>query len=427
MIANFISLIFLFSTFYFFNKKNKTSFLLWFSISCIVAPSIRVESIYISLSFFYLIFPLLFFLKYKTIKFTAESSALLMTTIGISIFSLIGWLVNTSLNTNIIIPFLGLLKNTALILFIVSYFEKYFSEMKMEAMTFLIIKWIVAINFVAVIFQALTPIPAATFFYDLYWQPSQITYGYIKEFVLKYGYYSRFMGLFPSPIYLGIAMLLSWTYLLSQMVLYNKKYRLVLIMTLMTGFFSLSKTFIIGAPIMFIAVISFQLFVLKTSFLKFIRIVFIIAFSGFLLYLIVSIGSLYSNYVRYYSEFIFKPIEAIQTRYTSSDDVLLSKTYQVIKENLVFGVGFSSIKGEFVGDSSYVKQLHNGGLMALSNLLLYILFVFFMTLKRKKYTAFLVFLALVFSGAALPVILGSTVAIPFYLIILSKKSSQWKI
>jgi len=53
--------------------------------------------------------------------------------------------------------------------------------------------------------------------------------------------------------------------------------------------------------------------------------------------------------MKYYIQYLNKPLEVLSTRYSSQG--ILSESFSIIKENLLLGVGFASISGEFIGDS----------------------------------------------------------------------------
>ena len=107
-----------------------------------------------------------------------------------------------------------------------------------------------------------------------------------------------------------------------------------------------------------------------------------------------------SGQVDYYFGKLLNPFSAFETRYGDLDkwdkgisntentgntegktEGNLEKTMEVIKKNIVIGVGPASIEGEFVGDSQYVVSLHDGGII---NFLIYLLLYSFLFIKGWK-------------------------------------------
>lgn len=252
---------------------------------------------------------------------------------------------------------------------------------------------IVILNFAAGLYQFATD--DIRIFYQFY---TSATNNNLEIFLN--GNISRIPGLFSSPITLGAYSVVFFAYLLA--LENNNKHKLILIaFNVINGIFSLSKTAILGIPIVCILFILYYIFIKQTSTSKKLMFLFFIIF--FLLVCIYGISILqefmegYGLYAKYYFKYIFRPFDAFKTRYSVSNDILLNPTYKIIKEYPLLGSGFTVIRNEFLGDSTYVMLMKTGGLIGLVG---YILFNVILIIKLlfKRNTKFIIVISIMLIG-----------------------------
>lgn len=195
------------------------------------------------------------------------------------------------------------------------------------------------------------------------------------DFVLSATYagrYTRFNGLFKYPMHLGIFCAVAIAFLLIVGV--NSKKRAVWLlsigMALYCGIMSASKSFFIGLAVLYCLFVVENL--TKISDKK--KVIFNVI-PVFVLVLIVLfqqdiiriLENVFGSYVAYYAQKVvlfFNDVGAVfETR--TGDSGALSSLYDVVVNNLLFGVGPGSVNGEKVMDNAILVVLHNGGIIAL--------------------------------------------------------------
>ncbi|WP_438710606.1 hypothetical protein ACSTS3_17560 [Aquimarina muelleri] len=283
------------------------------------------------------------------------------------------------------------------------------------------IEWIVKLNFAAVICQALFPKIVFRFFMELYYQPSLEVYKHALEHFEAHGWIPRVFGWFGSPIDLGAIMLLCWAYFIHIIITNNKKGNIVLaLMIIITGVSPLSKTFLIGAPIISLFYLLYIISngISKRLFVKVAKFMIFTTSSFVLLYLIL-LQTFIGPYVKYYFKFIFDPLSSLSARYAAKgDELFLNTTYEVIKENWISGVGPSAIRGEFVGDSEYVTIIHNTGIIGFIIFLILIFFLIAKFIIKKNIMCMLVLIALLLVSIGGMTFYFSTICLPFIFFLL---------
>ena len=130
----------------------------------------------------------------------------------------------------------------------------------------------------------------------------------------------------------------------------------------------MSKTFIIGAPVILIlAIISFvttKSYTFNIHLNKIFRIpILIIAILTFST-LIVFIADAKGLNIRWYVNLLYNPITSTETRYDTRYGNL-NRTYAIAKDNIFIGLGLASQESEFTGDSMYISLFHNTGLLGI--------------------------------------------------------------
>ncbi len=263
---------------------------------------------------------------------------------------------------------------------------------------------ILSVNIIVSIIQLLYP-KSIVLFYDLYFKPSLTPLSY----VLNLGYFNRAYGTFGTPVLLGIFSFLCFSIYLGFFAEKKKvKYiRLKIFGVISLGLMALSKTVIVGIPLILIAfyLLSFiGFFKIKNK-----RIIYYPLILGAVFFIVASVLENYMTHASWHMKFLFEPTSVFSTRYDSTAGIL-SETYDVIKENFIIGLGFSNVD-LFIGDSMYIVLLLTSGLLGTIYFLGVLLSATIKNFKLMNTTGTLCFISLCIAGLAAPVHIGVESAI----------------
>lgn len=239
-------------------------------------------------------------------------------------------------------------------------------------------------------------------------------YSYSGTYVSELSHVSRYYrvyGTWNSAVTLGVYALISLAILFYIRTKRNKKlWILNVICSGLLGVFSLTKTFFIGIVIfMIFEYVLYLYYFIKNSCLTVTKII------QFLLFMLAGISFIFSidyfyewskynwSHLHFYLGCIYHPISAFSSRLSSNGT--LAKTLEVIKENLLIGVGPLPIAGELVGDNAYIVLLHNGGLMSLFITILLFGRWFFKGVYTRDREWIIVLLIWLACGLSLPVLM----------------------
>lgn len=276
-----------------------------------------------------------------------------------------------------------------------------------------IISPILTVNLIVSSIQLAMP-SSVQLFYDLYYKDSMTP---LKE-VLGLGYFNRAYGTFGTPVLLGVFSLFSFAVYLGYYV--EKKpcrfLTLKILMAVSCGLIALSKTAILGMPALVITVFILGMFgFVKIKNKKILIIPFLIIGIGyFMVDLLEKAGFAISWYIR----FLKNPFEAFGTRYDAGTGIL-TETYEIINQNLIFGVGPTPIGDAFVGDSMYISILYMSGIIGLFLFLGILISAIVISLIEKDTIAVLCGLVILLGGLAAPIDL-SIISAPLITYIFSK-------
>lgn len=259
------------------------------------------------------------------------------------------------------------------------------------------------------------------------------------------GRFLRAFGASYSAAYTGVLCLIIAAFFLIRLL--KKKNSLESIvafcMIVFTGLFAFSKTVILGIFIIFVAAVVFEsIFEKKIYLLKSIKSLVCII-GCFLLVGILATSIGLDGQVRYYYGKLIAPLSSLETRYGVQPEQSeekekqeepkeqesqlevgnLEKTMDVIKQNLLIGVGPAAIDGEFVGDSQYIVSLHDGGIVNAAIYVILYIFLFVNAWKHKKMTSVLFILVFAIGGLSIP-IFASGFMIPFIAYVLCSHSEE---
>lgn len=228
------------------------------------------------------------------------------------------------------------------------------------------------------------------------------------EVFLKIGRFARAGGSFGTPINLGIFSLISFTFFNAKLIELQLRKEIIigLICSILCGISSLTKTFIIGMPIIIIInTIIRILFPLrgrkKTNSKKLIIFVLILILAVTMTGAFIRALVKQSFNISYHFAYLLKPLKALESRYDMNEGIL-SLTIETARNNFLIGVGMTRPFGEFIGDSTYIMLVHNTGLLG-SMLFVFIIGILICkSFIKRNLTALMMVFALLICGLAVP-------------------------
>lgn len=199
-------------------------------------------------------------------------------------------------------------------------------------------------------------------FHDLYSKDSATT----LDYYLESGYFNRGVGTFGTPTVLGVFSLLSFCLFYFEFKYGSfQKFKIWgLICSLLCGLLSISKTFLLGIPILFILELLVNIYNTKGRIKMRIHLnksfIFVLLFLVILGGVVINILIKSGFSILWYLGYLLEPGKALATRYDTNTGIL-DGLLSVIRENPVIGVGETILPGVFIGDSSYVCILYSVG------------------------------------------------------------------
>lgn len=279
----------------------------------------------------------------------------------------------------------------------------------------LVLLAVLAINSVVVVFQFLEP-TSVPLFHQFYFKESLTPLGSF----LKRGYFTRFPGTFGTPTDLAILSLLSFSWFFGQTLSKRptKKMLAGIVMSILCGIVTVSKTSLFGIPLMFAFGVLFfsgrswlvsatnpryrinlHHFIIRSAIVVF-AVVFVV---GMFLYVAERSPELrrYFSFLDDYQKIVARVFE---TRLGSeSREGALLDTWRVFLQNPVMGIGFTKAGDEFTGDSMYMNILHNSGVMGAILFLFFFFTVMRGMLASRDYPGLFFTAAFLLSGLTTPV------------------------
>ena len=393
----------------FFRKKDSLKILLTYLA---LAPLIRINDLKLNPTYFIilLLFAIIIIYKKKIIIPRKISSYLKMLLVLFTI-CFFSTLIHFTLFNGALNPIIGFIKVPILIILIYSvYGEKYDYNSSIKGF----VKLSLLLNLFACLIQFIYKDDCLELFKTLYSNGSDYYSSANDKFT-----YTRLFGLFQTPVYLGNFCLFILAYLL---IVENNKYQKLIYITicLILGFMSATKSFVLGSAVCLIVSCLFYIFdtfkqrkIKKNKIMILILFIFIIPFLFILFNILINILAKNGIFIKYYLSFLSNPFSALETRYNTANDLVLSNTYEIIKNNLLLGVGFGQMENEFLGDSTYILALHNGGIIALSVIVVFYLKQIINSFHQKQIIFVLIW---ILTGFALPTLYNYEFVIPFIFI-----------
>ncbi|WP_249029416.1 hypothetical protein [Tannockella kyphosi] len=284
---------------------------------------------------------------------------------------------------------------------------------------------VLIINFVFILFQK-SSLDLSMTFLDTYLSNEEYEY---MVYSTKYGYYNRFNGLFAYPMHMG----LFGTYAIAFLTMYDHKLKslfkwILIFIAGYIGILSASKSFIFGVVI-FYCLNMVRLFIQSKStapkkysvigvFL--IAMLFIIFYNQIYNLVLNVFGSNFARYILMLST----PMEILSTRFDADTGAINDLMY-FLENHFFFGVGPSSIMGEYVMDNAFYMILHNGGMLAVSIVAYFYTKLVFLC-KNKSNHLIMIFLVFV-TGLGFQTWIVETISvwIIFYIVLDLKESSSF--
>ena len=241
--------------------------------------------------------------------------------------------------------------------------------------------------------------------FRLYGRASQAV---LQRYALE-GLIPRASGTFSSPVILGsvalLALSIAWTRILTGSR--QRRHRWLMITAALTGILSLTKTFLIGAPVVLLGGFLISPFVAGMRPMRFRPRTFALTLGAAVaaVGLAVWTGGFLNRLgfnVAYYVAYLAHPTEALTSRYGPGGT--LGAAVRIILANPVFGVGMTSVEGEFLGDSTYTLLLHSTGLIGAIVAALGLALVVQQLRRRRRSADFVVLGALLLAGVGLPIV-----------------------
>ena len=223
---------------------------------------------------------------------------------------------------------------------------------------------VVIVNMIVVLFQMMLP-NSALWSYEL-WGKSSST-ALVNSIV--YGGMSRYTGTFSNTLPASFFMLSVFIISYSKSVETKNNYihSIICLITMICGFFNISKTFIIGFPLTLLLLFLASKKMSVERFRKnrvFKRLFLVIIISGVTYLLYNYLISNNRDFYRYINSFG----DGTWTDTRFGEDGVLSEAYGVFNQHPFLGIGCSLLKNEFIGDSQIIVILHHSGIIGLITL-----------------------------------------------------------
>lgn len=284
-----------------------------------------------------------------------------------------------------------------------------------------LIKLTIFINIIVVIYQVTNTTGAIGLLQGFL---GELSNSYLQS-VTQYGYFSRYSGLFAYPMSLGVFTLFAYVFLLFYKERLDKYNLITFVGTLVLGFMSSTKTFVLGF-VVFTIIWVITMFISKKIKLTNIFLVFVLM--GLFMYLSLNFEVLvrfvaenFGQNFAYYLNFLKEPMSAFNTRY-SEEATLIGYMPEFISRYWFMGVGPASINGEFTGDSAVYELMHNGGALVLIPVIGFYINLALVTLKRKQLRMFCLISALLITGIGFNTWIGDQNCLWMYYLIVTGQS-----
>ncbi len=255
-------------------------------------------------------------------------------------------------------------------------------------------------HLIACVIQMMQILPVS-FFYNLYYKESLTP----LRGQLRIGYFDRAYGLTGSPLIMGGMAVLFFCFFLNISLKYGMKKQkngMKLIMSILCGIFALSKTAIIGIPLVALLTIFFNRKQTKITSNNLIKISLYVCSAILILSIVIDWLRDSGFTINYYLRFLTNPFAALETRY-DSDSGNLVPAISMIKEHFLFGVGNYKGGEIFLGDSSYIVILYNTGIIGLLLYFIPYMTALFSAIRQKDvlHVSMVVSIALILVGNSL--------------------------
>lgn len=387
------------------------------AMTMFIIPTIKIGTSRINSLYYWIVFLALFVFAFRNLKLCINKTQqiCLFAQIAVAFTYCLAWAFNGA--GNILLGMVGYIKYIPLIYVYFIIFQKT-GEDELYVVFRKCFRFTLLINLIFCLAQIIIPSYMAMLMTNIFANDHSI--GFADQVASGS---LRCYGVYNHPSCLAIFALFSICVNL-RLVKRSEKGLIYIIISVLVGIMSLTKTFFIGIIVLLLL---FLLTNIKNINNRKVFVVYSISIlGGCILYagfdgIILRVRE-YSPVLAYYMEFIKKPIEALSTRYSTADGSL-NATKTVILKHILLGVGPNPVIGESINDSAPIVIMHNGGLIALLFVLLMYCVLMFKALEMHEMSAFYLIVTILISGFALPIWIFHDISLGvwLFLILVSRK------
>lgn len=429
------------SLLYYLQKENYKNAVIISVFAYCCAPVIKIQDIGINPSYLFTGILGIWLLKLMWEKKINWSRTVFIFVGGMGTSILIvgiSWLLNAQYQVSHLIHFMGM---TQWALGVVALYILYTNNEMFQQSLYWGIKGVIVWNFILTILQIFIPKIGIVLTKLLYTYTGKDAAINTTENV---GRFLRGFGSFYSSTETGGFCLFTITLVLLMICKQKiwKKELPFLFMILFVGLFAFSKAVIIGVFVIFLLLVGLIILLkVKVDYRKMLCSFFVTLLAFFVVIVLgKSVGL--SGQVDYYFGKLLNPFSVFETRYgdlDKSDKIIsdtansgvtaiegnLEKTIEVIRKNIIIGVGPASVEGEFVGDSQFVVSLHDGGIINFSICCFLYIFLFIKGWKEKTLETCILIGIVAMECLFIPVF-SCAYAIPFiaWCLVVNKRSKE---
>ena len=387
--------------------SKRKSFLTQIFLMLMIIPSLQVGGHWYSGQYFVVGILLFLVLKLKLKKIEPQMANYVITCILVIIIYSVGFFLNNSTGSIyvLLLSVLTMLKYPLIVVCVglilceevVEYIENaYISTLKI----------VVIVNLIAVTLQIFIPQIAAKLIDNFFYNDDSLNQ---IDAIVQGGGYIRYTGIYNYPSILGSVMLICLISFLYCKDLKNRAFFMVI--TMMTGVISMSKSFYLGVAVVLILwpLLNFKLNNLKMISMSIVLSIAIIEVYSFRDAIYLWIKSK-NAYLAYYFSCIFDLSMSLSTRYDASAGNTAAML-SMAKEHIVIGYGPLSVYGEVLQDSAFAIIIHNGGIIAILLIVLSYIALFINKAMLKRKGDEMLILGIMALGFAIPVWIFSPVTL----------------
>lgn len=241
---------------------------------------------------------------------------------------------------------------------------------------------LVPLNFVIVLYQYFDS-NALIWSYNMFAKTSSGSLSATMEMGHMSRLYGIFDNIFPGSFFLLISIVMGMSRFCQAKGGRKAAYMGIVIMAVISGFFMASKTFMVGLPLALMLWITLS-DMTRNPMYKLVK----AKNAAIIACILVACAALFLNIEKFSNSgsllYYLNSITSgnmMNSRYGSNG--VLAETIEVVRKHWLIGIGVTTLKSEFLGDSGYVCILHEAGVVGLSIFLLF-WWEMFWKFKRRR-------------------------------------------